>query len=73
MTFASNKTRALEGASVLQRLNDVRLNVAERIASYRLYRSTLAELARLSDRELGDLGIPRGMIHEAAAKATYTA
>ena len=73
MAFVSHKTRALEGASVLQRLNDVRLGVAERVASYRLYRSTLADLARLSDRDLGDLGIPRGMIHEAATKATYTA
>ena len=73
MTFVSNKTRALEGAPVLQRWNDLRLTAAERIANYRLYRSTLAQLAMLSDRELSDLGMSRGMIHEAATKATYTA
>ena len=73
MTFMSNKTRALEGGSVLQRLNDLRREIAERMANYRLYRSTLADLAMLSDRELSDLGIPRGMINEAAAKATYKA
>ncbi len=71
MAFTSNKTHVLEGASVLQRLNDARRNVTERIASYRLYRSTLGQLAMLSDRELTDLGIPRGLIEDAATKATY--
>jgi uncharacterized protein YjiS (DUF1127 family) len=43
------------------------------IADYRLYRSTLDELAVLSDRELADLGISRHSIHGIARESVYGA
>lgn len=38
---------------------------------YAVYRATYNELAKLSDRELYDLGIDRSQIEEAAREATY--
>lgn len=45
--------------------------IAERIARYRTYRSTLNELQALNERELQDLGIPRGSLRSIAYKAAY--
>ena len=73
MTYTIDKDRGHESASAWQRLNCLRLNVTERLAKYWLYRSTLADLAMLSDRELSDIGVPRGMIDNVAAKAAYKA
>jgi uncharacterized protein YjiS (DUF1127 family) len=42
-------------------------------ADYRLYQSTLDELAALSDRELADLGISRLSIREIARESVYGA
>lgn len=46
------------------RFAELRATIAERIAAYRSYRATFAELSALSDRELEDLGICRGDIHQ---------
>ncbi|WGH77960.1 DUF1127 domain-containing protein [Jannaschia ovalis] len=52
--------------------------VAARIAlartqwqQYRTFRTTIAELSRLSNRDLADLGIARGDIHWLAMEAAY--
>ena len=66
----NDKTRFHDGGSIWERLDGLRLNLAVHIANYRLYRSTQAELAMLSDRDLSDIGIPRGMIADVAADAT---
>jgi len=42
-------------------------------ARYRMYRRTLAELARLSDRDLADLGLNRNVIEGVAREAAYGA
>ncbi|MEM9798425.1 MAG: DUF1127 domain-containing protein [Pseudomonadota bacterium] len=48
---------------------------AARVAwgQWRTYRTTLAELSRLSDRDLADLGLFRGNLREVAIKAAYGA
>lgn len=45
--------------------------VRQGVADYRLYLSTVAELAELSDRDLSDLGIHRSMIRDIARQAVY--
>lgn len=42
-----------------------------RMGRYRVYRRTLNELERLSDRDLADLGLTRSMIGSVAADAAY--
>ena len=44
-----------------------------RVARYRLYRRTVAELSALSGRELADLGLHRSMIRRVALQAAYEA
>lgn len=46
-------------------------SLAERIARYRLYRTTLDELSALGDRELADLGLNRTMLRSVAYKTAY--
>jgi uncharacterized protein YjiS (DUF1127 family) len=41
----------------------------ERLARYRRFRRTFAELNELTDRELSDLGLTRGMIRALARDA----
>jgi len=59
----------LSGASALM------AKVAARYAHYRIYHTSVAELRKLSDRDLRDLGLNRSMIksvaHEAADKKTH--
>ncbi|AOF92456.1 MAG: DUF1127 domain-containing protein [Shinella sp.] len=42
------------------------MNVARSFNNWRMYRQTVAELGRMSTRELQDLGIERGDIHTIA-------
>lgn len=46
-------------------------DIAERIARYKTYRSTLNELQTLTDRELIDLGIARADVRSIAYQAAY--
>lgn len=69
MAYATD-TRAL-GASLAQRLGELRASLADRYAKYKIYRQTVSELANLTDRELADLGIHRSMIGEIAGEAAY--
>ena len=47
--------------------------VATSVAQYRLYRTTLAELQSLGDRELADLGLNRSVLRSVAYRAAYKA
>jgi uncharacterized protein YjiS (DUF1127 family) len=58
-------------ASLNERLSGFRSNLAERFAQYRTYRTTLNELAMLTDRELADMGMHRSNIREIAFEAAY--
>jgi uncharacterized protein YjiS (DUF1127 family) len=51
------------------RIGRVRAAIADRLARYATYRTTLAELDSLSDRDLADLGIARADIHALAREA----
>ncbi|THK39313.1 DUF1127 domain-containing protein [Ensifer sp. MPMI2T] len=45
------------------------MNVARSFNNWRKYRQTVAELGRMSTRELNDLGIARGDIYRVARAA----
>lgn len=45
------------------------MNIARTFNNWRKYRQTVVELGRMSSRELHDLGIARGDIHEVARSA----
>ncbi|NNE81302.1 MAG: DUF1127 domain-containing protein [Silicimonas sp.] len=53
------------------RLAEVLHKFGLRYKQYRLYRTTLDELRALSDRDLNDLGLTRGMIRGVAYEAAY--
>jgi uncharacterized protein YjiS (DUF1127 family) len=73
MAFAHDTTRAAQGTSSWGRLADLRATLAERFATYRLYRATLTELEGLTDRDLNDLGLTRGDIRDVAWSAATRA
>lgn len=56
-----------------QGLSGLRTTLAERFARYRTYRTTLNELAQLTDRELADMGMHRADIRTIAHEAAYKA
>jgi uncharacterized protein YjiS (DUF1127 family) len=70
MMAYANETYAASG-TLFQRIATFRAGLADRAAKYRLYRRTQDELAMLSDRDLADLGIARGMINDIASQAAY--
>ena len=41
-------------------------NMAKKMERYGRYRTTMRELSSLTDRDLADIGINRGMIHQVA-------
>ena len=45
------------------------MNLIRNYRNWRRYRETVVELSRLSNRELNDLGIARGDIHNVARRA----
>ena len=46
-------------------------SVRRAFGNYRAYRSTLAELNRLTDRQLGDVGMTRATLTGTARRAVY--
>ena len=54
---------------VLAHMSDVFADAAARYARYTVYRTTLAELRAISDRELADLGMCRAMLSSVAWQA----
>ncbi len=73
MAYLTDTSRSLNGASWSERLTQLRTSLSTRLTNYRTYRATLAELSALSDRDLDDVGLSRGMIHDVAASAAYRA
>ena len=73
MTYTTHIDRAKRGALVWQPLPDLRKGLAQRLARYQAYRSTVRELHACSDRELTDMGIHRADIHAIARQAAYEA
>jgi uncharacterized protein YjiS (DUF1127 family) len=71
MAYLIDTSRALNGASWSERLTQRPASLSTRLANYRTYRATLAELSALSDRDLDDVGLSRGMIRDVAAAAAY--
>lgn len=59
------------GNGFIGAVSAIRAAVAERVANYRVYRTTLTELQGLNNRELNDLGISRPMIKRIAIEAAY--
>ncbi len=73
MAFAHDTQRAQAGASLFQRAADLRADLADRVAKYRLYRATVNELGQLNERELNDLGLSTADISAVARAAAYGA
>ena len=61
------------GTSVIARFSALRVQMAENAAKRKVYRTTLAELQTLTNRDLNDLGIAPGMIRQIAHEAAYGA
>jgi uncharacterized protein YjiS (DUF1127 family) len=59
------------GFSLGQRFAAFRADMAENAAKRKAYRTTLAELESLSNRDLSDLGISRSAIKSVAFEAAY--
>jgi uncharacterized protein YjiS (DUF1127 family) len=57
------------GPSIRDRLFNLRDALAHRAAQRKAYRQTFDELTRLSNRDLADMGINRGMIPAIARQA----
>lgn len=72
MAYLTDTSASLDGtSSVPGRLAQLRTTLSTRLANYRTYRATLSELSALSDRDLNDVGLSRGMIRDVAATAAY--
>ncbi|MBF9059674.1 DUF1127 domain-containing protein [Rhodobacterales bacterium HKCCSP123] len=65
---SSNRTTTL---GLVDRLAEIRKDLADAWRAYRLYRQTLAELQALSMRELNDLGLNATMLRSIALEAAY--
>ncbi len=70
-TMANVTDIRANGATLSQRISEVRAALADRYAKYSTYKTTLNELAGLNDRDLADLGINRSMIKSIATEAAY--
>ena len=55
----------------LSSIVDIFNELKDRIERYRRYRETLNDLAGLTDKELNDIGINRGMIRSIAMEIYY--
>ena len=71
MAYASDLQTANNGFA--DRFAALTKNLGARIARYKAYRTTMSELAALSDAELRDLGLCRGQIRSVAYEHVYDA
>ena len=69
MAFMTDTLSA--AGSIVERIGRIRAAIGDRHARQTLYRRTLAELQALSDRDLADLGIARGDLHDLAREAAW--
>jgi uncharacterized protein YjiS (DUF1127 family) len=65
---SSNRTTTL---GLVDRLTEIRKDLADAWRAYRVYRQTLTELQALSMRELNDLGLNPSMLRSIAFEAAY--
>ncbi|MCP1169254.1 DUF1127 domain-containing protein [Limimaricola litoreus] len=63
-------TTDTRSAGLGQRIANLRVTLADRVAKNKIYRSTYNELQALTDRDLVDLGISRSMIKRIAIEAS---
>ncbi|TNC62074.1 DUF1127 domain-containing protein [Rubellimicrobium roseum] len=68
MAYITHADRAFEHPAILSNL---KATLAQRLAQFRTYRSTVNELAMLTDRELTDIGISRADIRSIARGTAY--
>jgi uncharacterized protein YjiS (DUF1127 family) len=69
MTTVSVNSAARTG--ILARFADMMIRAKAAYTRYRIFRTTLAEMQELSDRELADLGLSRSMLRRSAYEAAY--
>ena len=67
--MAYTTTTRAAGASFAPRLHQLRTAFADWSEQRRIYRTTLTELANLSDRDLTDLGLHRADLRRVAREA----
>ena len=67
LNFFKKIYKAIENAQMQKGV----MLVQERMMRKRIYRETYAELSKLTDKELNDIGISRGMIHSIAMEAYF--
>jgi uncharacterized protein YjiS (DUF1127 family) len=70
MAFA-NETRTTMPSGLALEISAGVHHLVQAVADYRAYRATLAELRRLDDRALADLGLHRSGIRATAHQAVY--
>ncbi|PHP29417.1 DUF1127 domain-containing protein [Limimaricola cinnabarinus] len=63
-------TTDTRSAGLGQRIANLRVTLADRVAKNKIYRSTYNELQALTDRDLADLGISRSMIKRIAIEVS---
>jgi uncharacterized protein YjiS (DUF1127 family) len=73
MTYTTDTPIAVEVVTPARYLRWIREDLSQRLARYRLYRRTLAELSVLSDRDCDDLGLDRYSLREVARQTAYGA
>jgi uncharacterized protein YjiS (DUF1127 family) len=69
MTY--NTHTGFAGFALGQRFAAFRSELADKAAKRKVYRTTVAELESLSNRDLADLGLSRSMIASIAYEAAY--
>lgn len=69
--MAYNTDATFAGFSFSHRLATLRADWSEKAAKRKVYRTTLAELQSLSNRDLNDLGMNPGMLRSVAHEAAY--
>lgn len=69
--MAYNTETTFAGFALGQRVATLRAELADKMAKRKVYRATIAELERLTNRDLSDLGLSRSMIKSVALEAAY--
>ena len=69
--MAYNTDTTFAGFSFGDRFAALRADWSEKAAKRKTYRTTVAELENLSNRDLADLGLSRSMIKSIALEAAY--
>jgi uncharacterized protein YjiS (DUF1127 family) len=68
---ATNARQVLAAGAEHGNNNTVSARLSQAWEKFRAYRATLADLRALTDRQLGDVGLTRATLREAAHRAVY--